>query len=149
MFIIEWEGFHKELLPVKEKWHSIGKVLKLSPERLHQFKDVTDPLMEVIVHWVKGVGDTPPSWDTIVGTLRDPSVNEMEVADKIDRIYCDHVQEEKGKKTKEAQACSGMQQQYVGASISNDPCTPVLHPRPDILTFERYLISLTTKRFSF
>ena len=78
---------------IKHKWCCIGKVLKIPSKHLEQFTGLTDPLLEVIIHWIKGVGDMPPSWDAIVVSLRDPSINEAELADKISRIYCDHRQE--------------------------------------------------------
>ena len=60
--------------------------------------------MEVIVHWLKGKKDVPPSWDLIVATLRDPTISEAELADKIHRLYGNYTQE----KRKEDQACSGV-----------------------------------------
>ena len=79
-------------------------MLSIPPERLNQFRDVTDPLLEVIVYWLKGSGDVPPTWDDVVGILRCPSINEPELADKIHRVYCDRTQE---KEEREAQVCSG------------------------------------------
>ena len=71
---------------------------------------VADPLLEVLVHWLKGGEATPLSWDVVVATLREPNISEADLADKIHRLYCDHKQEEKEmeKKWKEAQADSGV-----------------------------------------
>lgn len=101
---VDFDELLKQLSVVKEKWYSIGTGLNLPNKVLDQFVNLTDPLLEVIVHWLKGRRDTPPSWDVIVITLRDPSINETELADKIHRLYCSHTQEEK----RENIACSGM-----------------------------------------
>ena len=93
-------------MAIKDKWYSIGEVLKIPPERLNHFEGVTDPLLEVIVHWLKGGRDIPPTWSDIMGILRNPSINELELADKIHRIHCDHTQE---KEIKEAQGFSGIE----------------------------------------
>lgn len=55
---------------------------------------VEDPLLEVIIHWLKGERNIALSWDVIVGTLRDPSVNESELADKICLLYCERKEEQ-------------------------------------------------------
>ena len=67
----------------------------MSNQCLEQFMGLSDPLLEVIVHWLNGVGDIAPSWDAVVATLRDPNISETELADKIHRLYCNHRQEEK------------------------------------------------------
>ena len=88
LLAISQDSLHKELLVVKDKWKIIGVGLEIPHERLDQFNDIADPLLEIIVHWLKGARGVPPSWDIIVATLRDPSVNETELADKIQRVYC-------------------------------------------------------------
>ena len=103
---LDQASLYKELSVIKDKWRSIGEGLKVPCKHLDQFVGVADPLLEVIVHWLKGVKDTPSSWDFVVATLREPSVNETELADKIYRIYCNH-QQEKGET--DIQAYSGMQ----------------------------------------
>ena len=87
------DNLFKELSSIKDKWRSIGEALKVSGQRLDQFVDLSEPLLEVIVHWLKGGEDV--SWDVVVDTLRSSSINETEIADKINRIYCDHRKEEK------------------------------------------------------
>ena len=101
------ELIHEELYAIKDKWRSIGEGLKVPGERLDQFVGLTDPLLEVIVHWLAEVGDTPPSWDTVMVTLRDLGISEAELADKIHRLHCDHRQEEKEIDERKAQADSG------------------------------------------
>ena len=49
----------------------------------------------------------PPSWDIVVNTLRYPSINEAELADKIERLYCDHKQKEKEIDERKEQSDSG------------------------------------------
>lgn len=93
-------------MAVKDKWRSIGKSLKVPGERLDKFVGLTDPLLEVIVHWLKGEGDTPHSWDAVVMALREPSVSNAEQADRIHRLYCEHKQDNNAKR--EDDAYSGM-----------------------------------------
>ena len=75
---------------------------------MDQFKGVSNPLLEVIVHWLKGVKDIPPSWEFVETILRSPDIGEDELADKIHRRYCDHSEEVKALERKEAMADSGM-----------------------------------------
>ena len=66
----------------------IGHGFKIPDEILSQFEGLTDPLLEVIIHWFRGKGDTLPSWDAVISILRDP-VKEVELAGKIQRLYCE------------------------------------------------------------
>ena len=90
-------------MAVKEKWRSIGESLKVPSEHLDQFACLTDPLLEVIVHWLNRGGDTPPSWDAVVMALREPTISEADLADRIYRLYCEHKEDKR-----EDDAYSGM-----------------------------------------
>ena len=91
---------HKELSAIKKKWHDIGKGLKVPSKHLDMFTGLADPLLEVIVYWLKGGGDMPPSWDAIVVMLRD--INETELADKIHMLYRHQEDEEDSEGNDEA-----------------------------------------------
>lgn len=92
LVVVPIDAVYKELLGVKDKWKSIGKGLNIPNERLDLFEGVTDPLLEVIVHWLMR-GDAPPSWNLIVLLLRSQNINEAELADRIKRLYCDNNEE--------------------------------------------------------
>ncbi len=92
---------------IKEKWHSIGQSLKIANERLKQFEGLSDPLLEVIIHWWKGTVDTLLSWDTIVSVLKDPVIQENDVAKRIERVYCIPSSEEIAFKENGRKALSG------------------------------------------
>ena len=74
---------------------------------MDQFEDLDEPLLEVIVHWLKGAGGVAPSWDAVVVTLRDPRVSEAELADKIHRLYSDHSKDEEARNRSDDQTYSG------------------------------------------
>lgn len=90
------ESVHKELSSIKDKWRELGKSLKLPSNCLSQFVGLSDPLLEVIIHWIKGAKEPTPSWDIVVTALRCPAIDEDELAEKIFRLYCDPRQKEKG-----------------------------------------------------
>lgn len=91
------DNLHNELLTVKDQWQRIGERLKIPGEHLEQFKGLTEPLLEVIVHWMKGERDTPPSWSTLEDVLRDPGIDKSELADKVHRLHCASQPEEKSR----------------------------------------------------
>ena len=95
---------HKELAVVKDKWYYIGEAFEI--ECLDQFFELVNPLLEVIVHWIKRNKGVPPSWEKVVATLRNFEIDEAELADKIHRLYCERKDEERAK-TADDQAYSG------------------------------------------
>lgn len=103
LVVIDVKVLHKELSIVKDKWRKIGDAFKV--KCLDQICDLVDPLLEVVVHWLKRNEKVSPSWEDVVATLRSPEINEAELADKIHRLYCEH-KEERDKKAQD-QAFSG------------------------------------------
>lgn len=88
----------------------IGRGFKIPDETLNQFEDLSNPLLEVIVHWLKGTGNTLPSWEVLISILQDPSVDEAERAGKIQRLYCNYREEEatgNERKADSGKKCSG------------------------------------------
>lgn len=63
----------------KDKWYNIGCSLKVPIERLDQFKSLSDPLLEVLTHWLKGAAETLPSLDEVASALREQGINEVEL----------------------------------------------------------------------
>ena len=100
------DSLYKELSVIKSKWKMIGRGFKITNETLSQFEDLSDPLLEVIIHWFKGTANTSPSWDPVVNILQDPSIGEAELAHKIQRLYC--IYDEKEATGNERKADSGM-----------------------------------------
>ena len=82
------DDVYKELSVIKDKWRSIANSLKIPDELLDKLEGIDDPLLEVIIHWLKGASDRSPAWDIVVSSLSDPCVSEAELADKIHRLYC-------------------------------------------------------------
>ena len=103
------ERLHEELSAIKSKWRIIGESFNIPSESLDYFADLSDPLLEVIIHWVKaGRGGVPPSWDAVVA-----AVDEADLADKIYKLYCDHKEEQKVER--KGQAYSG---NFIEAPVS-------------------------------
>lgn len=61
-----------------------------------QFVGISDPLLEVIIHWLKGARHITPTWEIVVSVLQNPNINEAQLAEKIQRFYL-HTHEEKTK----------------------------------------------------
>jgi hypothetical protein len=87
------DSLYKELSAIKSKWRVIAHSFKIPNETSRQFEGLSDPLLEVIIHWFKGAGNTMLSWDAVIQMLQDPTINEAERADKIQRLYCNYSEE--------------------------------------------------------
>ena len=108
------ERLHEELSAIKSKWRIIGESFSIPSESLDYFVDLSNPLLEVIVHWVKA-GRATASWDAVEAAIRDPRVNEADLADKIYRLYCGHKEEQKVER--KGQAYSGNYLKHQSVSV--------------------------------
>ncbi len=80
----------RNLLDVaSRKWHMIGIQLGIPKNKLDEFKNLDDPLSEVINYWLHGnVKGDPVSWETIVKVLRTEHVGEPGLTAKIQSKFC-------------------------------------------------------------
>ena len=75
---MNFDDVYKRLSLAKDKWHAIGCSLKVPTKWLDQFKSLSDPLLEVVTHWLKGARETLPSVDEVVSALREQGISVME-----------------------------------------------------------------------
>ena len=111
-----------ELSIVQDKWYKIGIGLGVPTEQLEKFVGLSNPLLEVIVHWLKGTRHPPASWETVFSILQHPDINEAKLAEKIQRLYIDKHEEKT--KIHQRRACSGtllllMVSLFIAAVISS------------------------------
>ena len=79
-----------ELYPARRKWYNLGGVLNVKPEDLDaissQHSDLGDRLRETLKYRLK---DLPQlTWSGIIGALRNVTVGEVELAQKLAVTYC-------------------------------------------------------------
>ena len=76
---MNFDDVYKRLSLAKDKWYAIGCSLKVPTKQLDQFKSLSDPLLEVLTHWLKGTRETLPSMDEVVSALKEQlGINVME-----------------------------------------------------------------------
>ena len=79
----------EEVYPARTKWYDIGFRLKVSASTLDHFQKEFihhgECLRETLKNWLKM--DLNPTWRVLVDALRSPIVEEMMLADKIERKY--------------------------------------------------------------
>lgn len=77
-----WDG--------RTKWSDIGGALKVDPTELEAIARHGDPAKcfgEMLSTWLKGAGDPPRTWTTIVKALRGKIVDLGALADEIEAKY--------------------------------------------------------------
>lgn len=88
-----------ELGTVSHKWMKIGIQLGIPHHVLKQFEDDSDPLSSAVNYWLKGNAESsvPISWKSIVAALKDSTVEEGGLAEKLSKKYCQPQDKGKGK----------------------------------------------------
>ena len=76
----------EELAGISSKWEGLGIQLEVSPGQLATFKESTDPLMEVLKVWMKGI-KPKPTWRGLIKALKSKTVGEKQLADKLGKKY--------------------------------------------------------------
>ena len=80
----------EELFKARTKWYDIGLALKVPVTTLDsiegQFGNHSDKLRETLKIWLKTA--TEPSWQDVVGVLKNPVVGEPKLASYIEAKYC-------------------------------------------------------------
>ena len=79
-----------ELNRVESKSHAIGIQLGLPFGKLKSFKALpTDEIFPAIVdYWLEGNTDVEVSWNSIVAVLKSDPIDEVGLADRIHRKFC-------------------------------------------------------------
>ena len=75
---MNFDDVYKRLSLAKDKWYAIGCSLKVPTKRLDQFKSLSDPLLEVVTHWLKGTRETLLSMDEVDSALREQGISVVE-----------------------------------------------------------------------
>ena len=81
------------LWDARAKWRNIGSCIGVDEGTLDTMKgkDPGKSLSDVMSHWLRGVynpkekNSKPRTWHTLIETLRDKTVNEEAIADKVER----------------------------------------------------------------
>ncbi len=73
---------------VKLQWFKIGIQLGVPYHMLQEFKEVDDPLVSVFDYCLRGIMETPLTWQSIIDALESCHVDEGNLADKIRKKYC-------------------------------------------------------------
>ena len=80
----------EELNDVRAKWYDVGMQLRVSVATLDAIKklynDPSDCLMETLKTWLKTYPS--PTWSNIVDSLGSSVVDEVRLADNLERKYC-------------------------------------------------------------
>ena len=73
------------------KWKDIGIELRVPTYTLEgiaqNYEDVSDRFREMLVAWLKLV-NPKPTWEALVGALRQPAVGEEQLAQGVRQKYC-------------------------------------------------------------
>ena len=82
-----------ELWDARAKWRNLGEALMVSASSVDcigiQQRDSPDNcLREMLAEWLRGVGEPPRTWTSIIAALRTPSVDLGAIADDIEQKYC-------------------------------------------------------------
>ena len=81
----------KELISAHNKWYNLGLALGLPSSTLDsikaQYDSTKDCLREMSKEWLKRT-NPKPSWRAVVVGLRDVTVEENQLAEKVEKKYC-------------------------------------------------------------
>ena len=72
------------LHPVRSSWYNIGLQLDIKFTELDNFKKMSDPMLEMLKHWLKTAVNPRPTWEAVVKALKSPLVNEKKLASELE-----------------------------------------------------------------
>ena len=76
------------LHPVRSSWYNIGLQLDIEFTELDNFKKMSNPMLEMLKHWLKTAVYPRPTWEAVVKALRSPSVKEIDLATQLECNCC-------------------------------------------------------------